>query len=238
MKRALKYAGLVVGIFVACNLFLFFYYNRPADRSLFLDPVTHFATEEKVVALTFDDGPTKEWTAPLLDLLGREQVKATFFMTGFNLVDNWEVGERVVQEGHQVGNHTVNHDRMIYKTPGFIRDDLAQMDSLFEKLGVKEKNLFRPPYGDKMVVLPWLLKQQDRKLVTWDVDPAEQYEPGYDPDKITEQILQGVHPGAIILLHDGRHSDPSAFLDVVQRVVTRLKADGYRFVTVSEGLQL
>ncbi|ASS74990.1 hypothetical protein CIG75_08305 [Tumebacillus algifaecis] len=238
MKKRWKYGGIALLVLFALNVFVFFVYNRPPDRALFLDPITHFETDEKVVALTFDDGPTKEWTLPLLDLLAKQDVKATFFMTGDQIVENREVAQRLVEVGHQAGNHTLHHDRMIYKSPQYIKDDLREMDGLFNELGVEDTSLFRPPYGDKMVVLPLILKRQERKLVTWDIDPQEQYAPSYKGELIVEQIMADAHPGGIILLHDGRRSDPSTFLKVVDEVITKLKEQGYRFVTVSEGLQL
>ncbi|WP_157722113.1 polysaccharide deacetylase family protein [Tumebacillus avium] len=238
MKKVLIYGGIALVVIFALNVFLFLFYNRPPDRALFVEPVTHFETEEKVVALTFDDGPTKEWTEPLLDLLKVHDVNATFFMIGDNIVENEDIARRAVAEGHQAANHTVHHDRMIYKTPWYIKSDLRNMDGILKNIEESDRTFFRPPYGDKMVVLPWMLKQRDMKLVTWDIDPQEQYAKSYDPDLIVEQIMADVHPGGIIILHDGRRSDPAAFLHVVEEVVTKLKADGYRFVTVKEGLQL
>ncbi|TCP59621.1 chitin deacetylase [Tumebacillus sp. BK434] len=238
MKKGLIYGGIALAVIFALNVLVFFAYNRPPDRALFLDPVTHFETEEKVIALTFDDGPTREWTAPLLDLLKEHEVKATFFMIGDNIKENEDIARRAVAEGHQAANHTEHHNRMIYKSPQFIKSDLRNMDGLLKNIEEQDRSFFRPPYGDKMVVLPWMLKQRDMKLVTWDIDPQEQYAESYDPKLIVEQILADVHPGGIIILHDGRRRDPTAFLQVVDDVVTKLKADGYRLVTVKEGLQL
>lgn len=234
-KKYIRNTALTLAFLFALNVFLFLTFNRPADQALFIDPVTHFATEEKVVALTFDDGPGG-WTTPLLDLFAQENVKATFFVNGVSIEKHPQVAERALQEGHQLATHTYNHDRMIYKTPDFIQEDINKMDTVLQKLGVEDVGYFRPPFGDKLIVLPIMLNINHKKLITWNVDPLAQYEQPLNPDLAVSQVLEQLKPGSIIVLHDGRDSDPTAFITMMTKMIKELKAQGYSFVTVEEGL--
>jgi peptidoglycan/xylan/chitin deacetylase (PgdA/CDA1 family) len=192
-------------------------------------------TPEKVVALTFDDGPSPENTPALLDLLARHRVKATFFMVGRNIGAHRELAARVLAEGHQLGNHSYSHTRMVLRSPSFMQEEISRTDALLRELGVQGEILFRAPFGKKLFVLPWLLAREHRKHITFDVVPDDHAT--QDAALITSRILEATRPGSIILLHDGWSAKPGT-LEAADRVMARLRAQGYRFVTVSELLAL
>lgn len=143
-----------------------FWYSRPWDRALFVTPLHRLPTNEKVAALTFDDGPSLERTPPLLEVLKRHQVKATFFMLGTNIERHPGLARRVISEGHLVGNHSYDHPRMYAKPLSFLRWQIEQTDSLIQAAGQEEVKLFRPPYSAKFILLPWLLNSMGKTLVT------------------------------------------------------------------------
>lgn len=188
-------------------------------------------TPERVVALTFDDGPGPANTPQVLELLARHRVKATFFMVGRNIEQHRELAARVLAEGHQLGNHSYSHKRMVLRSPAFIEEELSRTDALLREVGVSGEILFRAPFGKKLFLLPWILSRQGRKHVTFDVVPDDHAT--QDAALITSRVLEATRPGSIILLHDGWAAKPGT-IEATGRIIESLKAQGYRFVTVSE----
>lgn len=225
--------------FLVGNGLLFFYINQVPSRALFIEPMYRFKTEAKIVALTFDDGPSPILTPRLLDLLKQYRVKATFFMIGRHVEKNRAIAQRLVTEGHGVGSHTYNHQRMIYRTFSFVEQDLGRMDALLDSLGVDNLSFFRPPYGDKLVILPLVLKKTNKTLVTWDVDPSGQYDRAHHTcQQVAQDVIDQTQPGSIILLHDGPGVDSDWLLCAVETIITTLDAQGYEFVTIETGLKM
>ncbi len=192
-------------------------------------------TQQKMVALTFDDGPSPANTPAVLELLARHQVKATFFMVGRNIEAHRELAARVAAEGHQLGNHSYSHTRLVFRSPSFVQEEISRTDALLREAGVRGEILFRAPFGKKLFVLPWLLAREHRKDILFDVVPDDHAT--QDAALITSRILEAARPGSIILLHDGWAAKPGT-LEATDRILQSLKAQGYRFVTVSELLAL
>ncbi|PTL80782.1 polysaccharide deacetylase family protein [Vitiosangium sp. GDMCC 1.1324] len=218
--------GLLVGLWQLSRSWSFQLLGELYDR---------VETTEKVVALTFDDGPRPGQTEAVLGILKRHGVKASFFMVGENIERNRELAARVLAEGHQLGNHSYSHHRLIFKSPSFIREEIDKTDALLREVGVEGESLFRAPYGKKLVVLPWLLKQGGRKHITFDAVSRD--DETQDVDLLTSRVMESVRPGSIILFHDGGRNKPGT-LQAVDIVIGRLRAQEYRFVTVSELLTL
>ena len=195
--------------------------------------VPRVETPEKVVALTFDDGPTKGGTDEILKVLGETRVRATFFVTGAELERNMDEGRRIVAAGHELGNHSYSHARMILVTPSFVRREVERTDGLIREAGYGGEINFRPPFGKKLLALPYYLSEKGRTTVMWDVEPDSGPDTGGDSGRIVEAARAGVRPGSIILLHTMYPSrQPS--LQAVRGIIESLEREGYRFVTVSE----
>lgn len=209
--------------------------SRARSFQVFGELYARVETQQKVVALTFDDGPSPANTPALLELLARHQVKATFFMVGRNIEAHRELAARVVSQGHEVGNHSYSHKRLIFRSPAFVQQEISRTDALLREAGVQGEILFRAPFGKKLFILPWLLAREHRKDILFDVvpdDPVTQ-----DAGLITSRVLEATRPGSIILLHDGWAAKPGT-LEAADRILQSLRAQGYRFVTVSELLAL
>lgn len=190
--------------------------------------VDRVATEEKVVALTFDDGPTAR-TPDVLRALGEAGVRATFYLVGAELVAHPEYGAAIVGGGHELGNHSYSHRRMVLISGDTVRAEIERTDAEIRRAGYPGPITFRPPYGKKLWALPHYLADHDRTTVTWDVEPDSAG--GVARAAIVRDTLAEVRPGSIILLHV-MHGDES--LAAVPEIVDGLRARGYRFVTVSE----
>src|SRR5574341_58905 len=158
-------------------------------------------TSEKVVALTFDDGPTPSATSEILKVLDEMNVKATLFVTGADLERNMSAGRKIVAAGHELGNHSYSHSRMILVSPDFVQQEIEKTDRLIREAGYSGEINFRPPYGKKLLALPYYLSQTRRKTITWDVEPDSNPKIARDANQIIEYARSQVRPGSIILLH-------------------------------------
>ncbi|HEY0738952.1 MAG TPA: polysaccharide deacetylase family protein [Herpetosiphonaceae bacterium] len=204
---------------------------------LFGTLVARAQTSGKVVALTFDDGPQPVYTEQILAILDELGIKATFFVTGSDLEQHMEEAQQIVAAGHALGNHSFSHQRMILVTPAFVRDEIERTDQLIREAGYSGEITFRPPYGKKLVALPYYLAQTDRTTVMWDVEPESDSEIAASSERITADILGKAQPGSIILLHVMFQSgQPSR--DAVRDSVIGLQQAGYQFVTVPELLAM
>ncbi|GAB3262152.1 polysaccharide deacetylase family protein [Larkinella harenae] len=219
-----------MGVLVAWTI------SRSRTFQFFGEVYPRVKTTQKVVALTFDDGPT-ERTDSILAILRDLNIKATFFLIGQDLVTHPLEGEKIVRAGHQVGNHTYSHNRMVLKTYAYTRDELEKTDSLIRRAGFRDEIVFRPPYGKKLLVLPYYLQQTNRKSIMWDVEPESYAANLNDAVKITEHVLEHTQPGSIILLHV-MHGDRNESVRAIKGIVEGLRQRGYGFKTVNELLQL
>ncbi|OBP14748.1 hypothetical protein A5320_13570 [Rheinheimera sp. SA_1] len=190
-------------------------------------------TTEPLIALTFDDGPTPGKTEQILQILAAENIPATFFLTGSELEAHPHLLTQILAAGHQVGNHSYSHQRMLFKTPGFIAREIETTDALLKAGGAPEPYYFRPPYGKKLFLLPRYLAKHQRIAVTWDVAPENFPQLTQDPKLLAEYTVTHARAGSIILLHV-MYDSRAATLQAVPAIIQGLKARGFRFVTVAE----
>lgn len=173
MKK--KAAITIIGILLIF-LLLFFSYKLMNSRSfqLFGGLTDSVETNHKEIALTFDDGPNENVT-DLLSLLKKYNVKATFFLIGNELEKHPKEGRKIAEAGHQIGNHTYSHNRMIFKTQSFIKQEIEKTNKLIRNTGYEGEIDFRPPNGKKLVGLPYYLKGQQMETITWSLEPDTYY---------------------------------------------------------------
>lgn len=190
-------------------------------------------TPAPVVALTFDDGPSPQFTEEMLSVLCEYDVKATFFVTGGQVEENKPQARQIVEAGHEMGNHTYSHRTMMLKPYAFIREEIERTDQLIREAGYAGDIHFRSPYGKRFIALPYYLSRTGRLNIFFDVEPESYGEIAADADKITAHVLKNTRPGSIVLLHvmaEPRDASRQALPGIIQG----LQAQGYRFVTVSE----
>lgn len=196
------------------------------------DLVQRVNTDERVVALTFDDGPTNADADAVLKVLADRGVPATFYIEGQAVEDNETTVRRIIEEGHEVGNHTWSHRRMVFVSPGTVADEIESTDSVIRNAGYDGPLTFRPPYGNKLLTLPLYLAEHDRLTVTWDVSAEDFSGTPQTSSDIIEGTVTTTRPGSIILLHPwfGRTTTQQS----IGPVIDQLQAQGYRFVTITE----
>jgi chitin deacetylase len=236
MKKRIKRGLLAVVIFVI-GFYAFWEISKSRTFQLMGELVPRVDTAEKVVALTFDDGPTPEGTEEILAILKAHHIKATFYLTGAEIHQHLESARQIVAAGHEVGNHSYSHQRMFFKTPSFIQREIDDTDKLIREAGYTGDIHFRSPFGKKFLLLPYYLSKRHKKNIMWDVEPNTFPEIDRDANKIAEYTIANTKPGSIILLHvmyRGREESMKA----VPQIIAGLKARGFTFKTVSELLAL
>lgn len=186
--------------------------------------VSNGPRERKVVALTFDDGPS-DYTPAFLDVLSREHARGTFFEIGQEIGGRESTLRRILREGDEIGNHTTHHTEY----PGY--GSIAPTTALIESATHFRPCLFRPPGGAVDSSTIAAAAADGMRTVTWDVDPADWSNPG--SAAVYGRIVGAVRPGSIVLMHDGG-GDRSGTLAALPRIIDTLRARGYRFVTVTE----
>lgn len=191
-------------------------------------------TENKV-ALTFDDGPDPRFTNQILDVLNEFNVPATFFVMGARAEVYPDIVRRAVDEGHIIGNHTYWHPNLVEEADiGILEAEVNRTeDTLATIIGYRTK-LFRPPYGFLYNELVEKLAEMDYTIVNWSVDTLDWRE--LPPEDIAYNIFSNVHPGAIILMHDGGdwEGDRTGTIEALRLIIPRLQEQGMEFVTVPE----
>ncbi len=206
--------------------------SKSRTFQLFGEIVSRVETRQRVVALTFDDGPAPN-VSEVLDTLADRKVKATFFLIGSNIESDPDDAKRIVAAGHQVGNHTWSHDRMIFKLPSFIAREIEETDRLIRAAGYRGEIDFRAPYCKKLVALPLYLARHHRRDITWDVEPETDPEIDGHTDRIVADVLAHARPGSIILLHP-IYKQRTATRAAIAPIIDGLRARGFTFVTVSQ----
>jgi peptidoglycan/xylan/chitin deacetylase (PgdA/CDA1 family) len=213
-------------------LVLLYGVNRFASaRSLqmFGSIIDRVATSERVVALTFDDGPRREAVRALLPLLAAQHARATFFVEGRVIERDLTLAREIVAAGHELGNHSYSHKRMVLKSQRFIAEEIERTDQAIRAAGQVGTIYFRPPYGKKLIGLPRYLERHHRPTIMWDVEPDS----GSSAEQIAAQVVRDTRPGAIILLHV-MYASRRQTLDAIPAILHGLRARGYRFASMSE----
>lgn len=194
-------------------------------------------TNEKVVALTYDDGPHPVFTPQILNILDQLGVKATFFMIGKRMGMYPKVAREVVRRGHAVGNHTYTHPADMRRlTESQMEEEIDFNARLsYNMLGVRPM-MFRPPRGSSNGTLLNVLKRRNTRLVLWSVSADHSDAP--TPELMTRRVTDRIRPGSIILMHDGRIPGRWKDVEATRLIIIALKKQGYRFLTVPELFKL
>lgn len=195
--------------------------------------------QDKVLVLSFDDGPDPEWTPKILDVLKDRGVRATFFVVGLNAEAAPQLVRRIYAEGHEIGNHSYSHPNIALTSPERAKLELSATERIIENLTGAATILFRPPYNADSLpqtpeeILPVLRAQQAGYITIGErVDPRD-WEKGTTVDKIMEDIDDEAGEGNIVLLHDGG-GNRSATLAALLRIIDKYRERGYRFLTIGQ----
>lgn len=201
--------------------------NTVGDREL---PVYCVETMEPKIALSFDAAWGNEDTRKILEILEKQQVHVTFFMTGGWVEAYPEDVKAIYQAGHELGNHSENHKHMTQLSTKEMEQEIMDVHDKVKKLTNYDMKVFRPPYGDYSNDVIKTVKQCGYQAIQWDVDSLDWKD--YGVDSIIKTVTQHKHlgNGSIILCHNGAKFTAEA----LDSLITQLKDKGYQFVTMSE----
>ncbi len=187
----------------------------------------NFEIKEKKIALTFDDGPT-ELTPKFLELLKQNNTKATFFCIGKQIEKHPEIFKQIIENGHEIGNHTFSHDNKTgFLSTKKMMEEIVKCDKTIENFGIST-SLYRPPFGVSNPNIAKAISNLNKKSIGWNIRSLDTILK--DPEKIFKRIQKKIKPGSIILLHDT--SEKSA--EVLEKLLLFLEQNQYETVTVSE----
>jgi len=225
-------ATLVICVFAALCVFF--------DEAVLVrkGAIFHVNTSQKLVALTFDDGPSPVWTPQLLDKLKEKHAKATFFMIGKHAEEYPDIARRVAAEGHEIGNHTYDHHGIFFYTKEELNKEVLAAEEVIRSITGVSTVYFRPPKA-------WItddekkwLNEEGYRTVLWTLNSKDWVQ--FDDKYILKYLLKRVKPGDILLFHDSggvfdiNNGDRHETVKTIPRLIDELRKRGYQFVTVSE----
>lgn len=183
----------------------------------------------KVVALTIDDGPTREWTPRLLDILRHRNARATFYRVGERALAAPGLVKQTAAEGHEQGNHTWAHDDLTQHDGVFDLTTLRRTHDLLAELTGRAPATCRPPYGRVDSVGIAACASMHYGITLW-----SSHVTGSNAAADVDAVVRRVSPGTIILAHDGGSEPNATLMKQLDRLVATLADSGYQFVTISE----
>jgi len=182
---------------------------------------------QKMVFLTFDDGPHPDYTPQVLEILDRYKAPATFFLIGERAHAHQLLIQQIHSQGHIVGNHSFSHRRFYFRSASTLEEELLRTERILVEATGEKPSFFRPPYGHFDWKVPPLLRKHSYSLVLWSLYAGD-FESHMSASAIRDRVIQKIHPGAIILLHDYSRNA----LNLIQSLpsfLEELLERGYRF---------
>lgn len=196
--------------------------------------ITRINTSEKIVTLTFDDGPDPTNTPAVLDSLKKYNAKATFFVLGSKAEAYPVLLQEIINNGHEIGNHGYSHSSLSGKSNDFIKNEIEKTNNIVYRIVAQKPVLFRPPGGFLSYELIDISKNQELSIAYWTYQQdSKDWVTGKSASLISGHIIKNIEPGQIIILHDGCLNGLQT-AEAVDIILNKLTKEGYRFVTMSE----
>lgn len=200
---------------------------------LYLNVLCSGRKDDKVISLTFDDGPDPMITPRVLDLLEEYDVKAAFFLVGKNIEGNEALVQRMVEEGHVIGNHSYSHHNFF----GFMRtkavmDDLNKTAHLLKKISGRTPGLFRPPFGITNPHIAKAVRSLDYITIGWNIRSLDGIK--RNDQQTIDRVITRMKPGGIVLLHDNH----AGIFSILENVIEKMLKENYSIVRLDELLDV
>lgn len=215
-------------VLIIILLCLFIYASANINSGVYIKTLCSIKTKDKIVAVSFDDGPTSV-TPLILDVLKEKQVKAVFFCVGKQIKENSGILKRIDQEGHLIGNHSYTHHLWFDLFPAKkIIKELTDVDEQIMKITGKKINLFRPPYGVTNPGIRKAVKIMNYITIGWSLRSKDTVIK--DPERLMKRLKKNLRPGAVILFHD---KNPDHIV-VLKDFLNYLSLQGYQVIGLDE----
>ncbi len=200
------------------------------------DIIWEVPTKEKMIALTFDDGPNDTYTPEVLDILNEYHAKATFFLIGEHIKQFPNLARREVLEGHEIENHTFTHVVIEKMSDQEYLADISKTDKLIQTFQTSPLRLFRPPKGHLSASIIKALRKDHYEIVlwSWHQDTRDWERPGVN--RIANHVIKNAHNGDIVIMHDSGGNREQT-VKALKIILPTLEKQGYQFVTIRELLE-
>ncbi|MGI6586736.1 MAG: polysaccharide deacetylase family sporulation protein PdaB [Gracilibacteraceae bacterium] len=224
---------IMIVIMIVCISLIYNYSGYGRLISVFRNnnrelPIYCVDTPEKKIAISFDAAWGADYTESLLKILKNYDVKSTFFLVGFWVDKYPEMVKRIDEEGHEIGNHSLNHPHMSQLSKEQIVQELTKTSEKIEAITNKKVTLFRPPFGDYNNRLVKTSREMGIQVIQWDVDSLDYKD--YGADAIVKRVLSKVKNGSIVLFHN----NATYTKDALPVILENLQKENYKIVPVSE----
>ena len=198
------------------------------------NPLLNFCKKSQTLCLTFDDGIDPRYTPLLLDILENNKIKASFFILASTIKNNEDILQRMIENGHTIGFHSMNHKNQITQFPAILYNDFKRSIKIFEKNNVKI-SYYRPPWGHVTPLGILFCKMFNLKMVLWTVIIGD-WSQRVSVNMLRDRLCKKVNGSAVICLHDGRGKNeaPLRTIAVLKEMIPYWKKEGYTFETISE----
>lgn len=208
--------------------------SADVGSNIYLKTICKADVKDKVVALTFDDGPDEVMTEKVLDVLKKHNIQATFFLVGSKVLQYPDIVKRIFAEGHIVANHTYSHSgKFPLLSTQKVKNELTQCAEAIQKTIGKKPKLFRPPFGVTNPNIGKAVKSLDFKTIGWSIRSLDTVE-GKTREEIAQRVQKKLHPGAIVLLHD-RCAEADVLLE---NIIESALKNGYGFASLDKMINL
>lgn len=188
---------------------------------------------DKVVSLTFDDGPDKHYTPLILDVLKKYNVRASFFVHGNRAKRLKCLVKRMADEGHYIGGHACTHPNLTQITPEEVRAEISGGCDIIYKITNKNPEIIRPPYGELDIKVIQMMNNMDKKIMLWSINTFDWLEK--TDTNIVRNVTENIRSGDVVLMHSYTNKRPT--LEALPKIIERLQAENYRFLGVDEMIQ-
>lgn len=207
----------------------------PAKAAAAAPVIRQVVTSKKVVALTFDDGPTRKWTPQILQILTAEKVPATFFIVGSHALRHPTLVQDEVKAGMEIASHGSRHLILKGKDAAAVRREIEENAAILKSLGAPNPTLYRLPAGLSDRTALEVLHQLGYQVIGWTIDTRD-WRRRLSAQQMTDLVLKQIEPGSIIIFHDGPNSSERT-VEAVRALIPALRQRGYQFLTVSQLLK-
>ena len=223
----------IIFIAIACLLFLI-WASADIASGIYLKAICKGNTTDKIVSLTFDDGPDSNMTPRVLDILKQNDITATFFLIGNRVKTNPEIVSRMYKEGHLVANHTYSHlSTFPLSSSSRVKQEIENTNEAIYSVVGKVPHLFRPPFGVTNPIIGKVVKQKGLTTIGWSIRSLDTISKR-SRNEVCEKVVGALHPGAIILLHDVCQDTDI----LLKQLIPMILEQGYRIVPLNKLLSI
>ena len=225
-------AYLYIGLLVL-YITILGYGSYNVGSNFFMKVICSADTKEKIIAITFDDGPLHEYTPQVLRVLREEKVPAAFFCIGKRIVENEDLFHKLHEEGHVIGNHSFSHTPSFDMMPsGRMLEDVKKTDAAIKRsIGLQPK-VFRPPYGVTTPAMDKVMKMGGYTAIGWNIRSFDTI--ARNETQLLDKLIRLLRPGAVILLHDTE----KITLSILPQFIRAARNEGYEFVRLDKLLNV